>query len=160
MGDRGNVYVVQHPHGKKHRCGLYLYTHWYGTALPYIVQSALKVGRTRWDDEQYLARIIFEEMILTSQQALARQRAPKSISARKALDRLRREQRTLGFGLSNHMGDNEHDLIVVDCRRQTIGFAKPSKEPKTHTVWSFEKFIKLSEAALHKAWTTTEDEED
>ena len=54
MSTRAQVYMVN--------SGVYLYQHMDGYDLPNIVQSALK-RKERWDDEEYLSRIIFSEMI-------------------------------------------------------------------------------------------------
>lgn len=53
MGDRGEVKVGD----------VYLYTHWDADELPEMVKMALIRGRDVWDDEEYLARVIFSEMI-------------------------------------------------------------------------------------------------
>lgn len=53
MGDRAQVHIED--------TGVYLYTHWGATNLPTTVANAL--GRdARWNDPEYLARIIFDEM--------------------------------------------------------------------------------------------------
>src|SRR5688572_19980790 len=57
MGDRANVYVHDGP-----KAGVYLYTHNCGWKLPEVVREALS-REQRWDDEPYLTRIIFSEMI-------------------------------------------------------------------------------------------------
>lgn len=57
MGDRANVVI------KSSGQQVCLYTHWTGSELPEIVKEALKRGKNRWDDFQYLTRIIFCEMI-------------------------------------------------------------------------------------------------
>lgn len=61
MGDRANVYI----HEAGDTQGVYLYTHWDGTALPKIVKESINSprGQRRLDDPAYLARIIFEDMI-------------------------------------------------------------------------------------------------
>lgn len=58
MGDRGNV-VLNYGDDKK----IYLYTHWNRYNLGSTLQAALERGRNRWGDDDYLARIIFSEMI-------------------------------------------------------------------------------------------------
>ena len=58
MGDRGNVNVVSGENDD-----VWLYTHGNGSELEQIVREALKRGKSRWDDAQYLARIIFCEMV-------------------------------------------------------------------------------------------------
>jgi hypothetical protein len=61
MGDRANVFVVEDG-GSNPPVGVYLYSHCDGTELPRTLQAALR-RKLRWDDGQYLARIIFCEMI-------------------------------------------------------------------------------------------------
>lgn len=53
MGCRGQV--------KFQDTNVYLYTHWGATDLPNIVQASLR-RRWRWNDPEYLARIVFDEM--------------------------------------------------------------------------------------------------
>ena len=53
MGDRAQVHIVD--------TDVWLYTHWGGRELPTVVAEALG-RRERWNDPEYLARIIFEEM--------------------------------------------------------------------------------------------------
>jgi len=55
MGDRANVRI------KDSGGTFHLYTHWSGTELPETVRQALLRGKDRWDDEQYLSRIIFQK---------------------------------------------------------------------------------------------------
>jgi len=57
MGDRRHV-ILRYSNGRD----IYLYTHWGGSELPKTVQNVLK-RKERWDDETYLARMIFSEMI-------------------------------------------------------------------------------------------------
>lgn len=59
MGDRGHVYI-EPGDGTP---GVWFYTHWAGSSLPGTVADALDRGRDRWSDDQYLARIIFCEMV-------------------------------------------------------------------------------------------------
>lgn len=58
MGNRGNI-KVQYQEGQP----IYFYTHWSGSTINSIVRKALKRGQDRWEDESYLARIIFSELI-------------------------------------------------------------------------------------------------
>lgn len=60
MGDRGMIVV--HDGYDSNQVGLY--THWFGSDLPRILQEALNKGKEQWDDPPYLARIIFCEMII------------------------------------------------------------------------------------------------
>lgn len=42
---------------------IFFYTHWDAEKLPQVIKDALIRGQDKWDDESYLARIIFSEMI-------------------------------------------------------------------------------------------------
>jgi len=86
MGDRGNIKV-----GK-----VYLYTHWGGSEIPEILKKALVRGMGRWNDEPYLTRIIFCEMIKDDVMG------------------------DTGYGISTHICDNEHEILEVDCNTQTV----------------------------------------
>jgi hypothetical protein len=90
MGDRANVLVKS---GKNH---VYLYTHWSGYNLPQIVQSAMKRGKNRWDDSQYLTRIIFCEMIKDS-----------------VMDET-------GYGISSEVGDGDNRIVTVNVDEQMV----------------------------------------
>lgn len=93
MGDRANVYVHE---GNKP--GVYLYTHWEGSELPQTVVRALQRGRGRWDDVQYLTRIIFGEMV--GQDVYG----------------------TTGYGISAEVGDGDDRIVDVDTATQQIRF--------------------------------------
>ena len=123
MGDCANVYCVD-----EEKKGVYLYAHWSGSKLPLTVQNALK-REQRWDDGQYLNRIIFCEMIKGY------------------------EDGECGFGISATMGDNSHSIIVVDAEKKQVGFANPDKEPECYVTWTFEEYIKLSEEDIFKEYT-------
>jgi hypothetical protein len=122
MGDRGNIVVKQ---SRPEDSYIYLYTHWNGSEIAETLQNALKRGKDRWDDEQYLTRIIFSEMVKDS-----------------IMD-------TDGFGISTYQGDNEHDFLVVDSNTQTVSRVRegdPGAKPKE--TWSFEKFVDLKVAKV------------
>jgi hypothetical protein len=90
MGDRANVVVKE---SGEQVC---LYTHWSGYELPGTLRSAMKRGESRLDDSQYLARIIFCEMVRG------------------------REMDTTGFGISQNIGDGGNQVIVVDVDNATV----------------------------------------
>jgi hypothetical protein len=95
MGDRANIKFVEQNGGT-----MYFYTH--GNGLDFM-KDALKAAlskRDRWDDEQYLARIIFCEVV------------------KDACDE------TTGFGLSTEIGDGEDQVIVVSVKDQTVAIGK------------------------------------
>lgn len=54
MGARAQVHIED--------TGIYLYTHWGAHDLPDLVRRVLS-RRARWDDPDYLARMIFSAMI-------------------------------------------------------------------------------------------------
>jgi len=91
MGDRANVKV------KDGDDAVFLYTHWHGSDLPTILQAALRRGKGRWDDEQYLARIIFCEMIKDDVMG------------------------ETGFGISAHVGDGADRVLTVAGEQVTTG---------------------------------------
>jgi hypothetical protein len=124
MGDRANIVLHEGRGGQ-----LYFYTHWQGRDLPVILQRAL-ARRQRWNDEAYLARIIFGEM--TAQEPLG----------------------SLNFGISTRLGDNEYPLLVVDVQHQRIGLvsaATSAAEPQDwDRSWSFVEYVSLNLAG--DAW--------
>ncbi|MGZ3424482.1 MAG: hypothetical protein ACXVEE_41870 [Polyangiales bacterium] len=119
MGDRGNIYFAEHAPGDGGVAGIYLYTHWGGSYVARIAQCGLARGRDRWNDEPYLARIVFNEMTHGA------------------------ELETTGFGISSYVGDNEHDIVVVDTASQRVGLAHAAEMPKTFRSWSFAEFVAL-----------------
>lgn len=90
MGDRANVLIKS-----KGRKGVYLYPHWSGSALPAQVAGALK-KKERWNDEQYLNRIIFCEMVKSNL------------------------SETTGFGITGYVGDGDDRIIRIDVDTQKI----------------------------------------
>ena len=88
MGDRANIVIDNN--GSR----VFLYTHWDGCELPEILQDALKL-RLRWDDPQYLSRIIFQKMLGT-------------------------HTGETGYGISARCHDNSYPLLVVDCGKQVV----------------------------------------
>lgn len=95
---------------------IYLYQHSDGYDLPKEVQNAIK-RHQRWDDEEYLARIIFDEM---------------------KGDDIDGE---LGFGIGNsEHGDIEY-LVSVDVDKQTIRVKGEGFNNKVK--YSFEEFEEL-----------------
>lgn len=114
MGDRGNIAI------KSADARIYLYSHWGGSELPNDLKTAL-AKRWRWDDDAYLARIIFDAMLAG------------------------RHDEETGFGIANYISDNDsvHPILVVDCHTQTV-----TAESETGTElasWSFEEYIALDD---------------
>jgi len=127
MGDRANV-CVQNPDTKE--APVYLYSHWGGENLPFVVQQALnsEAGRGRWQDPTYLTRIIFCKMIGDDVDG------------------------ETGYGISSTMCDNEHPIIVVSCDKQKIGLATEDNPTNPYVEWTFEAYCKLSQSKLKSAW--------
>jgi hypothetical protein len=105
---------------------VWFYTHWSGTNIQDVVRNAL-AKKWRWDDESYLARIVFDELTKSE------------------------HGEETGFGISTHMQDNEHDIVVVDVPRQMVLIVPESvlvdmRLPE-HTAefdrWTFHEFVAL-----------------
>lgn len=91
MGDRANVCVRQDGSD----LGVYLYTHWGGYALPEHLRVAL-AKHWRWDDAQYLTRIVFDVMTENSHGA------------------------ETGYGITSQVWDGDDRVLVVDCSSQIV----------------------------------------
>ena len=91
MGDRGNIRMIERD-GKD----IVFYTHWSGFDLFDMLKRALKRGIDRWDDESYLARIIFCEMIMDDVDG------------------------TRNFGISTYVQDNEYPIFCVNSSEQKV----------------------------------------
>ena len=92
MGDRANVHIE----------GVYLYTHWDGSELPFTVQEALKRCEDRWADGSYVARAIFCEMVKDDPMG------------------------TTGYGISHVLGDNEDEILKLDTDAQMVTIGEGS----------------------------------
>lgn len=114
MGDRANIEM------KSTEGSIYLYTHWNGSGLPLTLKNALSREK-RWDDEAYLTRIIFCEMVKGE------------------------EQGETGYGISLQIQDNEHPLVVVDTDSQTVGIGGHTWTFGEYIESSNDQIIKLYE---------------
>lgn len=114
MGDRANCVVLQNTYNESPP--VWIYTHWGGHALKQDVQAAL-ARRLRWDDDSYLTRIIFDQMSKDQQ------------------------GKETGFGITTQLTDNEHPIIYVDPKSQTV--AEKTEKGELIKSWSFEEFIAL-----------------
>ena len=116
----------------KQLAGIYMYTHWSGSFLPAIVRAALKRGQGRWGDSQYLARIVFCELV---QETVMEE---------------------TGFGLSTQIGDNEHAIVRVDDNEQRVSFHDPGSErnpkDKGTASWSYAEFVAAKDQTLLSAF--------
>ena len=82
---------------------IYLYQHYDGYGLFEIVSNAIKRGKSRWNDPEYLTRIIFSEMLMSG-----------SYDDHNALND------TIGYGIgTSEHGDIDY-LVTVNIDDQTI----------------------------------------
>lgn len=98
---------------------VHLYTHWAGSSLAKVVRRAL-ARQQRWDDESYLARIIFCEMV------------KKDIKGE------------TGFGISHQVGDGDDRIITLDSSTGQISNNTGGK------AMTFTEFIALTDMAASK----------
>lgn len=88
MGDRGQIKIID--------TGVYLYSHWCGYQLFDIVKRVIQRGK-RLDDPEYLARIIFCEMVKDDIDG----------------------ETGYGIGNSKH-GDLDNPLVEVDIKNMKV----------------------------------------
>jgi hypothetical protein len=103
MGMRRNIKLVYkelipvfNNFGSHKRSEIYFYTHWGAEGLEDTLRAALIRGKERWDDESYLARIIFSEMV------------------REDVDG------TTGYGIAPYERDDEFPTITVDMLKKSV----------------------------------------
>ena len=111
MGDRANIKIYMN-NGKNDP--IYLYSHWGGSTFYGVLKKALS-RQERWDDESYLTRIIFSEMV------------KDNISD------------GTSFGISSYLCDNEHTILGVNCSTQEVTFEEESGKIKGRM--SFKEFV-------------------
>ena len=97
MGDRGNIVMdySEETDDQDQDRRIFFYTHWSGSELKSIVQTALR-KRWRWDDPSYLSKIIFWELVKGN------------------------EERETGYGIAPHEIDNEHPYVIVTPSQQIV----------------------------------------
>lgn len=118
MGDRANI-AIQYQDGKR----VYFYGHWSGEDYAHALQRAL-AKRWRWDDESYLARIIWDEFE-------------------------RQQGEETSYGIAPYAPDNEHPILVVDVAKQEIrteGDGRGFLEVRVGLSWTFEQYLALADA--------------
>lgn len=94
MGDRGNIKVFQRA---GHSEPVVIYSHWAGSELPEMVQTAL-AKKWRWDDPAYLTRIIYDECVGTDFGTES------------------------GWGITTYVMDENHPDLVVDPYSQAVTY--------------------------------------
>lgn len=102
MGDRAQVKIVS----KYADTPVYLYTHWGASDLDAAVFRAV-AKKWRWDDHEYLTRIIFDEMTMGSQ------------------------GEETGFGIGTSLHGDVWRVIEVNCDTQTISIVDNGELAKT-----------------------------
>lgn len=112
MGDRGQVRFIYSDYSEDGDGGeVWFYTHWGASELVGIVQSALRRGKGRWDDDEYLARIIFCEMVGNDVDG------------------------TTGYGIGMSKHGDVWQVVTVDASNNTVTVEEPPMGPV-----SFEAF--------------------
>jgi hypothetical protein len=109
MGDRGNI-VMQY-------CGdqrIYFYTHSLGSLIAQQLRKALALKQC-WDDEEYLASIVYD----TLTEGLHRAGS--------------------GFSIGPTLGDNNHNLLVVNVTTQTV--TEETERGAPVKTWTFQEFV-------------------
>lgn len=137
MGDRGNVIIPMRrgfgsTAGADEVAPLFVYTHWYGSALPEMTATCLETARSRWTDPSYATRIFVH----------------------KFLSLVTSPDEETGAGLSAHIQDNEHSFVIVDFEHQRVAI-RPMGTPEDDLVqpveddegWSFDEYLDASAVA-------------
>lgn len=110
MGDRAQVHFTD--------TGAFLYTHFGGYKIDEVVASALDRGRSRWNDPEYLARIVFSEMI------------------RDDIDG------TTGYGIGTDRHSDVSRIVHVDCDEKEVTVDTRDEA----TTYTFDAFIDKHES--------------
>lgn len=102
MGDRSNVFIIERFDPDGLAVGVYLYSHWGGSAFHDAALAALATSEAkgRWDDPHYLTAIVAKTPEVASQLS----------------------------GIGAMRDDNEHPILVVDCVNGNIGFREEGAE--------------------------------
>jgi len=119
MGDRANIVIEKDDSGYfPHE--IYFYTHWCGSSIKQRLQTAIKRGKERWDDGQYLSRVIFCDLI-----------------GAKDKDGL------TGFGITTGIGDRGGQLLCVNMQENKVKLRDSAEDSAAKIVqeWTFEEYI-------------------
>ena len=112
MGARAQIVL----YSKDFEAPLTFYTHWGSGQLHNDLARALDLGRSRWNDSEYLARIIFCGMMNEGE-----------------------EKETTGYGIASGIKSIHGDLdyyLDVDIERQQV------VDSSTDETYTFEEFIR------------------
>jgi hypothetical protein len=119
---------------KENKHQIWLYGHWSGETYIQTVRDVLARG-DRLDDRPYFTRILFCQFVHGN------------------------EEHETGFGIDDCIGDNEHEIIVVDLGVQKVYFVNehelvdlriPDDMPDLRQVWTLQEFAALSDKELPK----------
>lgn len=136
MGEIGQI-VIEHEDRNEGKLlakeSVYLYTHWRGYELHAIAQEAL-ARKQRWDDPEYLSRIIFDTM------------------TKGATDR------ETGFGIGTGLhGDLGYPVVAISTARSEVRWLINRGVLNTFT---FQAYIALPKAELDAQWKKACGEDD
>lgn len=119
MGTRSQVHFVN--------SGVYLYQHWDGNLLASRVQRGLSLNE-RWDDEEYLTRIIFDSMKSEIEAYLKKEYGEKPYT---------------GFGIGTDRHWDIEYLVEIDVEKQTVEVLSGFGDDMTPDwIGTFEQFVK------------------
>lgn len=119
MGTRSQVHFVN--------SGVYLYQHWDGNLLASRVQRGLSLNE-RWDDEEYLTRIIFDSMKSEIEAYLKKEYGEKPYT---------------GFGIGTDRHWDIEYLVEIDVEKQTVEVLSGFGDNMTPDwIGTFEQFVK------------------
>lgn len=93
MGDRAQVRFIDEVEQE-----VWFYTHGRGYCLEKTVNDAMKKGADRHNDSEYLARIIFCEMVKDAHSS------------------------TTGFGIGFGQNGDVDSVVIVDCKHQKVTY--------------------------------------
>ena len=118
MGTRSQVHFVN--------SGVYLYQHWDGDLLSSRVQRGLSLNE-RWDDEEYLTRIIFDSMKSETEAYLKKEYGEKPYT---------------GFGIGTDRHWDIEYLVEIDVEKQTVKVLSGFGDDMTPDwIGTFEQFV-------------------
>lgn len=135
MGERANIYIVQHPIRGSQPTGIFIYSHWggEGAELAVALQEALKLDMDSWELEGHLTRVIINTVSDVDPE----------------------------INVTTYLFDNEYPILVVDAEKQTVAVTPmeyvpnargrvlvPRLEGPLVSETPFAKFVTLSEDEL------------
>jgi hypothetical protein len=126
MGDKANIVIesdkaniVIESDKEMFPHPVFFYTHWSGSTIKDTLQAALAHKRW-WDDPQYLARIIFCELVKNQPHG------------------------TTGYGISTRIGNGSHKLLCVNMEENKVRERNSTEDINAAVLheWTFEEFVK------------------